>query len=85
MHRFRELDLVRVARLNSASRDIDGNESVARQPLVGDVGAIVTLLGNDRAIVECVEGNGRTLWIAEFSIHELEPVASLISVKRLPI
>ena len=68
--------MIQVARLNVASRVIDGNESVARQPLVGDVGAIVTLLGHDRAIVECVDGNGLTLWIAEFAIDEVEPVAS---------
>jgi hypothetical protein len=66
-----------VARLNLALRVIDGSKGVARQPLVGDVGAVVTLLGDDRAIVECVEGNGLTVWLAEFSIDELEPVASV--------
>ena len=46
---------------------------VLRQPRVGDVGAIVDLLGPSRFIVECINEDGDTVWLADFEAEELEP------------
>ena len=68
-----ELDTVRVTRLLTAPRPVDGSPSVVRQPRVGDTGAIVHVLSEDRFLVECVDATGLTLWVAEFAAAELAP------------
>lgn len=68
---FRELDVVRVAKLLEPSRSVYGSDAVVRQPSVGDVGAIVNVLGDDVFTVECVDSTGRTVWVADFVIEEL--------------
>lgn len=70
---FSELDVVRIARLLTLTRGVDGTEAVVRQPRVGDIGAVVHVLGEDRFVVECVDASGLTLWLAEFMAEELEP------------
>jgi hypothetical protein len=72
--RFRELDVVCVCRLLAPSRTIDGTLDVRRQPRVGDIGAIVHALSEDEFIVECVDADGLTVWLADFASSELEIV-----------
>ncbi len=72
---FAELDVVRVARLLTPTRRVDGTEAVVRQPCVGDVGAIVHVLGEDTFVVECVDPAGLTAWVADFVAEELESIS----------
>ena len=70
-------DVVRVTRLLTQERPCDGSEGVARPPRVGDVGAIVHAYeGGPHPLlaVECVDGDGRTVWVADFRPEELERV-----------
>ena len=75
---IREHDVVKVVRLNSECREYSGTERLMREPRVGDSGTVVYLL--DRAnpgapmIVECVDEDGYTVWLAEFAVDELEVV-----------
>jgi Domain of unknown function (DUF4926) len=73
--RFHELDVVRLCRLLAATRHVTGTEGVVRQPRVGDVGAIVHVLAENAFIVECVDSDGRTTWLADFVAEELEIVS----------
>ena len=73
---FRELDIVRVVALRQRSRAVSGTEGVLRDPRVGDIAAIVHLHPHrdgapDAAIVECVDAQGRTIWLADFELEEL--------------
>jgi plasmid stabilization system protein ParE len=69
---LREHDVVRVVRLLSPTREAGGTAQVSRQPRVGDVGTIVHVLGPHSFIVECVDTQGLTAWIADFEAEELE-------------
>lgn len=68
---MKEYSVVKVVRLIVPTRRVDGNEGVTRQPKVGDVGTIVHDAGNI-FIVECVNSDGYTLWLADFEKDELE-------------
>jgi hypothetical protein len=70
---FKELDVVVVRSLRTTVRPVDGTEGVTRQPRVGDVGTVVNILGPADYIVECVDTDGRTAWVADLNIDELEP------------
>jgi hypothetical protein len=56
-------------------RDYDGSENVARPPKVGDIGTVVHVIpAKDSAtkyIVESVDSNGYTIWLADFVEEEL--------------
>ncbi len=56
-------------------RDYDGSENVARPPKVGDIGTVVYVLpakdGDTKYIVESVDSNGYTIWLADFIEEEL--------------
>jgi hypothetical protein len=69
---FRELEVVRVVRLLTPTREVCGTAGVSRQPRVGDVGSIVHVLGPRAFIVECVDPEGLTAWVADFEAEELE-------------
>ena len=75
---LREYDVVRVARLNSADRGFEGTESVRRAPRVGDQATICELYApndpNASVAVEMVDGEGMTVWLADFAPDELELV-----------
>jgi hypothetical protein len=71
---FGEHGVVAVRRLATPTRHVMGSEDVRREPRVGDQGAIVSVLDADHFSVECVDGEGRTLWLADFRRDELEPV-----------
>lgn len=67
------LDLVRVVQLNDPNRQFIGTAGVARSPQVGDIGTVV--FGDSRhddVQVESVTAEGLTVWLAEFSVSELE-------------
>jgi hypothetical protein len=72
---FCELDVVRVTRLLTATRHVDGSSGMVRQPRVGDVGAIVHVLGEKAFVVECVDAGGLTAWVADFEAEEIELVS----------
>jgi hypothetical protein len=70
---FSLLDTVVVRSLRTPTRKVDGTESVKRQPQVGDEGAIVHVLGPHDYVVENVDAEGRTVWLADFHVDELAP------------
>jgi hypothetical protein len=73
---YKEYDIVKIRTLKEKSRAFDGTEHVKRPPQIGDEGAIVHILGlkNGEAkyIVEAVNENGETIWLADFWESELE-------------
>ena len=75
MKDFKELDEVKVVRLATSIRDVDGTERVRRQPKVGDLGTVVRVLsrpsGPPGYYVESVNDEGLTVWLAEFEGDEL--------------
>jgi len=76
---LKELDQVRVVRLAASDRLVDGTERVRRQPRVGDIGVVVSLLGGasdpPRYYVECVDNDGLTVWLTDFDESELAPTS----------
>jgi hypothetical protein len=72
----RELDVVRVSVLKDSVRPVEGTDGRIRQPLVGDVGAVVSVLSPERVTVECVDAAGFTSWLADFDLDELELIDS---------
>jgi len=79
---FTELDLVRVNKLMQSDRPYSGTASVMHPPLIGDCGTIVHITpgmpGNPSwCIVECLDQNGLTIWLADFSTEELERVKAV--------
>jgi hypothetical protein len=76
--KFREYDIVRIIRLDVPNRLYLGTETVKRAPRIGDV---ATICHQDKpedptasVVVEMVDQNGCTLWLADFSPGELELV-----------
>ena len=75
---LREYDIVRVVRLESPDRFYDGTESVMRPPRIGDVATICheNKPGDPSGsvVVEMVDQDGMTIWLADFARDELELV-----------
>ncbi|HXH48873.1 MAG TPA: hypothetical protein VNM47_05960 [Terriglobia bacterium] len=75
---LREHDIVRVTKLVDTSRKFDGTEGVRRPPRIGDIGAICHGYdpkdANAPVVVEMVDNEGLTLWLADFQRDELELV-----------
>ena len=75
---LREYDIVRVVKLIQADRPYDGTERVRRPPMVGDVARICHEYDPEDPIavvaVEMVDGDGLTVWLADFERTELELV-----------
>jgi len=71
---FAVSDMVRVVRLDEPARYVSGTASVLRQPAVGDEGSVVNV---ERGVVmvESVDAEGRTVWLADFFAGELELVS----------
>ena len=73
---LKEYDIVKISSLREPNRACDGTESVMREPRVGDKGIVVHVLGKDseemKYIVECVNPEGFTVWVADFWEGELE-------------
>jgi|GraSoiStandDraft_24_1057298.scaffolds.fasta_scaffold2428765_1 hypothetical protein len=68
---MKEHDVVRVVKLLQENRYYDGTESIKRSPQIGDTSTIVFLQDNF-CIVECVDSEGYTIWVADFLVEELE-------------
>jgi hypothetical protein len=78
MLNLREYDVVRVVRLLEQERSFDGTESVRRAPRIGDVGTIIHEYDPSHSgapvVVEMVDEEGMTVWLADFVCEELELV-----------
>lgn len=76
---LREYDVVRVVRLLTVDRFYDGTEGVMRPPGIGDVATICheNKPGDPLAsvVVEMVDKDGMTIWLADFARDELELVS----------
>ena len=67
-----ELDVVKVAALLENNREFSGTEGVCRPPRIGDVATVAHVLEPGRAfVVEAVDSDGYTLWVADFRVEEL--------------
>jgi hypothetical protein len=78
---LKEYDVVRIVKLDQPNRQYDGTESVKRLPRIDDLGTIVHVYsvskGTEPAyIVQCVDSDGLTVWLADFTVGELELVES---------
>jgi hypothetical protein len=75
---LREYDIVRVTKLIDPARKFDGTKGVLRPPQIGDVATICheydPMDPNAPVMVEMVDNEGLTLWIADFKRNELELV-----------
>ena len=73
---LREYDRVRVAKLLRPNRKFDGTEGVRHPPHIGDLATIVHeyCVDGPTAVVavENVDGDGNTVWLADFEREELE-------------
>jgi hypothetical protein len=70
---IREYDVVKIVALEVLDRHYDGTEAVSRAPMLGDCGSVVHVFpGAARVTVEAVNDDGGTLWLADFSVTELE-------------
>ena len=74
MRQLKEYDVVRVSLLLTDERAYDGTPGVCRPPEVGDVAAICHQYSGDWFVVERVDPEGKTIWLAEFTTQELELV-----------
>ena len=76
MAHLQKYDLVRVKQMIQSDRKYDGTEGVKRSPRVGDRGVIVYIPPgtNSWCIVECMDQDGFTIWLADFVDDELELV-----------
>ena len=79
MNFFKEYDGVRVPRLDRPNCHVEGTEGVKRFPQIGDLGTIVNLYpdAQNRSpayLFECVNQNGFTGWLADFTMSELDLV-----------
>ena len=68
---MKELDCVKIVKLLKENRPFDGTENIKQPPKIGDVGIIVHF-ANDFCIVENVDSDGYTIWLADFLVEELE-------------
>ena len=76
---FQLFSRVRVSRLLTPQRAVSGSGAKTRQPEVGDTGTVVEYFGNCEGptyLVENVDTEGSTVWLAEFSPQELVADAS---------
>ena len=73
MDTFAEHEIVLVRKLLTSYREVTGSSGIGRQPRVGDQAAVVNISKPDHRILECVDSDGRTLWLAEFHVEELAP------------
>jgi hypothetical protein len=81
---IREYDVVRVRSLEGITADACGLSR--RAPAVGDLGAVVAVLGaessDERYLIECVQTDGATVWIAAFPLASLDVVSRFGEVSR---
>ncbi len=72
-----EYTVVRVVQLTDKERWWTGTDDVARPPEIGDRGTIVHVYDpnnhNTPYVVECVDQEGNTVWVADLDPEEIEP------------
>lgn len=86
MQRLEMHDVVRVARLDVTDRPYDGSPGTMRAPRIGDEGTVVWVdeegPARGSAMVECVADDGTTIWLSDFTEHELELVARSVEGRK---
>ena len=79
-----EYDVVRVRSLDGVGTDAWGLSR--RGPAVGDIGAVVAILNaegcDEEYLVECVQADGMTAWIAAFPFAALDVVSRFEEVPQ---
>jgi hypothetical protein len=72
---YQELSVVRIAVTDVGTRSYTGTQGVARAPEPGDKGTIVLVHESSQPepayMVEAVDSDGYTLWLADFTHSEL--------------
>jgi hypothetical protein len=68
---FQVDDIVRVARLLDAEREVTGSAEVPPQPRVGDTATIAADVGAGIYLLECCTDDGVLRWMAEFAAEEI--------------
>lgn len=75
---MKEFDVVEIVQLIQPDRPYDGTAPFMRPPHVGDTGCIVHIYTDEDKvtgyIVEDVDVNGNTIWLADFLPDEIKPV-----------
>ena len=70
--------LVRVIQLLHPLEEYDGWNVGRRPPQIGDIGTVVDILQEEglpnKYVVEASDGDGITIWLADFDAEELELV-----------
>lgn len=76
MTNFHEYDVVQVTQLIQPDRHYDGSDGIKRPPQIGDQGTIVDISpkADSWCVVECLDSDGATIWLADFSSDELQLV-----------
>jgi hypothetical protein len=80
---IREYDVVRIRSLDGVG--LDGGGLGCRAPTIGDIGVVVTILSaedpddtrHETYLVECIQADATTAWIASFPIGALEVVSRI--------
>lgn len=76
MDTLKEYDIVRIVKLATNDRKFAGTDKVIRDPRVGDIATIVHEYDpndpNGQVVVEKVDDDGYTIWLADFEKDELE-------------
>lgn len=68
---FEISDVVRIERLLTPRREVDGDSAMPPQPRLGETGTVIESLGDDLYLVERTTDDGLTLSVAEFEAGEL--------------
>ena len=68
---FEIFDVVRIERLLTPRREVDGDTATPPQPRLGETGMVIESLGDDLYLVERTTDDGLALWVAEFEAGEL--------------
>ena len=71
MTSFEPRDVVRIVKLLTPRREVDGSSANPPQPRQGETGTVVDVLGDDLYLVERTTDDGRPIWLAEFAAEEL--------------
>jgi len=71
-------EVVRITQLLGAGRDVAGTFGFVRDPAVGETGTVVFEYPapDSRVTVQMLDGEGHTLWFADFAKEELEYLPS---------
>jgi hypothetical protein len=77
---LKEYDAIKICSLREPNRSYDGTEGIMREPRVGDTGTVVDVLGEHSKgmmyVVECVNPEGNTVWLADFWESELDKIGA---------